>query len=78
MDFCLRDHAMNFEYKAILIFVWLVVIKIHVLGDAMLCVYSVPLLNMPDILMSNASAAKLAGEFFAVSETYLIYKVKLL
>lgn len=36
VDFCLHNHALNFEYKAILIFAWLVVIKICVLGDAML------------------------------------------
>lgn len=53
MDFCLHDHAINFEYKAILVFVWLVVIKLYVLGAAMLHVYSVPLLNTPVIRYSD-------------------------
>lgn len=35
VDFCSHDHALNFEYKTISIFVWLVVIKIYILGDAM-------------------------------------------
>lgn len=51
--FCLRDHAIICEYKATR-FVWLVVIKLCVLGDAGLHVDSVPLLNTPGIRYSGA------------------------
>lgn len=53
VGFCLHDLAINFEYTATLMFIWLVAIKLYVLGDTMLRVYSAPLLNMPVIRYSD-------------------------